>query len=156
MKDFETRKYIIKLKKNGLKAPSNERSKRAIVTIKQFIEKNTRAKKGDVLIGEELNNAIWNRGIKNPPTKVSVFVQKLKSGKAFVNLEGKPLRIEFEKKADKKDKKKEKSLEDLTAESKTDDNVKADKKEEINSTKKVKDEAIKKPVAKFDKNLNKL
>ena len=78
MKDFEIRKYIIKLRKDGLKAPMTERSKRAIVTIKKFIEKNTRAKKGNVLIGEELNEAVWSQGIKNTPTKVSVFVQKLK------------------------------------------------------------------------------
>lgn len=151
VKDFETRKYIIKLRKAGLKSPNDERSKRAVVTIKQFIEKNTRAKKGDVLIGEELNNALWSRGIKSPPGKVSVFVQKLKNDKVFVNLEGKPLRIEKEKKEDKKDKKGEKSLEDLTAESKAE----SAKKDEINSTKKVKDEASKK-VAKFDKDLNKL
>ncbi|MDD4353650.1 MAG: 50S ribosomal protein L31e [Candidatus Nanoarchaeia archaeon] len=156
MKDFEVRKYIIRLKKMGLKSPSDERSKRAIVTIKQFIEKNTRAKKGDVLIGEELNNAIWSKGIKNPPTKVSIFVQKLKNDKVFVNLEGKPLRIEKEKKDEKKDKKNEKSLEDLTAEPKTSEKIAVEKDEEINSIKKVKDEASKKPVAKFDKNLNKL
>lgn len=155
MKDFEIRKYIIRLRKDGLKSPMTERSKRAIVTVKRFIEKNTRVKRGNVLIGEELNEIIWSNGISNTPTKVSVFVQKLKEDKVFVNLEGKPLRIEKEKKVDKKDKKEEKSLEDLTAESKTDDN-KLEKKEEINSTKKVKDEASKKPVAKFDKNLNKL
>jgi ribosomal protein L31E len=156
MKDFEIRKYIIRLRKDGLKAPRTERSKRAVVTIKKFIEKNTRAKKGDVLIGEELNTMIWSRGIKNTPTKVSVFVQKLKDGKAFVNLEGKPLRIEKEKKVEKKDKNKKKSLEELTTESKTDNIKKVEKKIDINSTKKVKDEALKKPVAKFDKNLNKL
>jgi hypothetical protein len=71
----------------------------------------------------------------------------------FVNLEGKPLKIEKEKKADKKDKKEEKSLEDLTAESKSDN---SDKKEDANSTKKVNNEALKKPSAKFDKNLNKI
>ncbi len=117
MKEFEVRKYNINLRKDGLKAPKTERSKRAVVTIKKFVEKNTRAKRGDVLIGEELNNYLWEKGIKNTPGKVSVFVQKLKSNKVFVNLEGKPLKIEAEpKKADaKKDKK---SLEEIADESK--------------------------------------
>jgi ribosomal protein L31E len=117
MKEFEVRKYNINLRKDGLKAPKTERSKRAVVTIKKFVEKNTRAKRGDVLIGEELNNHLWEKGIKNTPGKVSVFVQKLKSNKVFVNLEGKPLKIEAEpKKADaKKDKK---SLEEIADESK--------------------------------------
>lgn len=129
MKDFEIRQYNIKLKKDGLKAPKTERSKRAIVTIKKFVEKNTRAKQGDVLIGEELNLELWNKGIKNPPNKVSVFVQKLKSGKVFVNLQGKPLKIEKEKKADKKESKDEKKLEDLAKETDSKEK-KADNKEQ--------------------------
>ena len=123
MKDFDVRKYNIRLRKDGIKAPMTERSKRAVVTIKKFIEKNTRALRGNVLIGEELNELIWSRGIRNTPTKVSVFVQKLKKDKVFVNLQGSALRIEKEKKKEKSDKKDEKSLEEITNES--------DKKEEI-------------------------
>jgi len=145
MKDFEVRKYNIRLGLKGLKSPAQERSKRAVITVKQFIEKNTRAKKGDVLIGEELNNVLWSKGRSNPPRKVSVFVQKLKSGKAFVNLEGKPLRIEKEKKEEKKDKKDEKSLEDLTSESKDKDAIKAELDKQVNSTKKIKEQVLKKP-----------
>ncbi|MDD2678671.1 MAG: hypothetical protein PHT91_01315 [Candidatus Nanoarchaeia archaeon] len=111
MKDFEIRQYNIRLKKDGLKAPQTERSKRAIVTIKKFIEKNTRAKRGNVLIGEELNNELWGKGIRNPPAKVSIFAQKLKGERVFVNLQGKPLKIETETKEEKKKAKKEKKLE---------------------------------------------
>ena len=116
MKDFEIRKYSINLRRDGLKAPKNERSKRAVVTIKKFVEKNTRAKRGDVLIGEELNTALWDKGIRNPPGKVSVFVQKLKNGKVFVNLEGKPLKVEATPKAEKP--RRMKSLEQIAGESK--------------------------------------
>jgi ribosomal protein L31E len=122
MKDFEIRKYNINLRKDGLKAPKTERSKRAVVTIKKFVEKNTRVKRGDVLIGEELNNILWEKGIKNTPGKVSVFVQKLKSGKVFVNLEGKPLKIEAKPKSEKA-KKEDKSLEAITAEPKKDETI---------------------------------
>ena len=135
MKDFDVRQYSIRLRKDGLKAPATIRSKRAIVTVKKFIEKNTRAKTGDVLIGEELNNIIWNKGIRNPPTKVDIFVQRLKNGKVFVNLQGKALRIEKEEKKDKSAKKDEKSLEEITQESAP---KVEDKKEE-------KAESIKKP-----------
>ena len=129
MKNFEIRQYNINLRIDGLKAPKGERSKRAVVTIKRFIEKNTRAKSEEILIGEELNLELWSKGIKNPPKKVSVFVQKLKSGKLFVNLQGKPLRVEKEKKEEKKeDSKDKKNLEDLTKDSADSDEKKTDKK----------------------------
>jgi len=106
-KNFEIRKYNIRLTKDGLKAPVTKRAKRAVVTVKRFIEKNTRAERGDVIIGNELNNELWKNGIKNPPRKVKVFVQKIKDDKVFVNLEGASIWVEKKKVEKKEEKSKE-------------------------------------------------
>lgn len=115
IKKFEIRKYNIRLTKDGLKAPLTKRSKRTLVTIKKFIEKNTRVKRGNIIIGNELNEKLWSRGIKNPPRKVTVFVQKIDDQKVFVNIEnGK--KYSKKEKVKKDDKKEEKNLEELTKE----------------------------------------
>lgn len=128
------RKYVIPLTRDGLKAPFTERSKRAVVTIKKFVEKHTRVEKGKVIIGTELNRELWKRGIKKPPKKVKVFVQRLKDNKVFVNLEGAPMKVEKKKDEKKEKKKEEKSLEELTKEGKKPEKEK--KKKEKKSKKK--------------------
>ncbi|MBN1924157.1 MAG: 60S ribosomal protein L31 [Nanoarchaeota archaeon] len=141
VKDFEIRRYNIHLTKDVSRVPINRKASRAIVTIKKFIEKNTRAEKGSVLIGNELNEALWNRSRSRPPAKVSVFVQNLKDGKVFVNLEGAPLYVKKEKKEKKeKEDKKGKGLEELTEDFKTDkekEEGKKDKKKESEKKEKV-------------------
>lgn len=99
VKNFDTRKYTINLRRDFLTVPKHKRSKRCIVTIKKFVEKHTRVRKGSVIIGRELNELLWSKGDKNPPGKVRVFVQKLDNNKVFVNLEG--LKIRKKKKEEK-------------------------------------------------------
>ena len=113
IKKFEIRKYNIRLTKDGLKAPLTRRSKRTLVTVKKFIEKNTRVERGNIIIGNELNEKLWSRGIKNPPRKVTVFVQKIDEERVFVNIEdGK--KYSKKEKVKKDAKKEEKNLEELT------------------------------------------
>jgi ribosomal protein L31E len=44
----------------------------------------------NVGIGPELNDVLWERGIRNPPHKVTVQVKSIDTG-AYVNLVGKSL-----------------------------------------------------------------
>ncbi len=139
IKNFDTRKYNIHLTKDGQKVPVTKRAKRALVTIKKFVEKNVRAEQGKVLIGTELNEALWSKGLKNPPSKVSVFVQNIKDGRVFVNLEGAPVWVKKEKKEEKKEeKKKDEGLEKLTEEFKTDKEKIEEKKKANQPSKKKK------------------
>ncbi len=118
VKDFDIRKYTIRLTKYVLKYPYTKRADGAIVAIKKFVEKHTRAERGKVIIGNELNNEIWKNGRKNPPHKVNVFVQNLKDGRVFVNLENAPKMEKVKEEEKKVEEKKEESLEEITEEEK--------------------------------------
>ena len=140
VKNFDLRKYVVPITRYVLVAPKHERTKKAISVIKNFVIKNTRAKK--IVFGEELNKKMWAHSIEYPPRKVNIFVQKLSDG-VFVNLEGSPLRIE-KKPEVKKDEKKE-GLEKIAVDAgKTETKVEAKPIEKKEEKKEVKKEAIKK------------
>lgn len=81
------REYVIPLRRNTIKVPKWRRSKRAMFEVKSFIMKHM--KSNIVIIGNELNEKIWENGIKNPPGKVSVVALRRNvngKDKVFVNL----------------------------------------------------------------------
>lgn len=81
------REYVIPLRRKTRFAPKWRRSKKAMSVLKEFIVKHM--KTDNVIICPELNEKIWERGIKNPPGKVSVIALKTQiSGveKTLVNL----------------------------------------------------------------------
>ncbi len=97
------RDYIIPLRREFLKVPRYQRSKKAIKAVRKFIMKHMKV--NDVRILKELNEEILRNGRKNPPSKVSVTVVKVGEKDdvfARVNLIGKSL--EGEKKPEKKKK----------------------------------------------------
>lgn len=81
------REYVVPLRRKTLTAPKWRRSKKAVSVLKEFIMKHM--KTDNVIICSELNEAIWSRGIKHPPGKVSVVALKTQIGgveKTLVNL----------------------------------------------------------------------
>jgi large subunit ribosomal protein L31e len=81
------REYVVPLRRKIRTAPKWRRSKKAVSVLKEFIKKHM--KTDSVIICKELNEAIWERGIKHPPGKVSVVALKfehLKEEKTLVNL----------------------------------------------------------------------
>ena len=76
MKDGESRTYVIPLRKDWLKVPKWRRSKRAAAALRVFLLKHTKAKQAK--IGKWANEALWARGAKNPPSKITVIVKKEK------------------------------------------------------------------------------
>ena len=81
------REYVIPLRRKSSTVPKWRRSKKAMSVLKEFIVKHM--KSDIVVIGNELNEKIWENGIKNPPGKVSVIALKKEfSGqeKVLVNL----------------------------------------------------------------------
>ncbi|MFW6286258.1 MAG: 50S ribosomal protein L31e [Nanoarchaeota archaeon] len=81
------REYVVPLRRKIRTAPKWRRSKKAVSVLKEFIKKHM--KTDSVIICKELNEAIWERGIKSPPGKVSVVALKfehLKEEKTLVNL----------------------------------------------------------------------
>jgi large subunit ribosomal protein L31e len=69
------REYVIPIRRAILKVPRYERTRIAIRTIKRFIAKHMKIPDRDlkkVKLDVFLNNEIWFRGRKNPPTKIKV------------------------------------------------------------------------------------
>ena len=107
------RTYIIPLRKEFLKAQRYKRAKKAITGVKIFLKRHM--KSDDLHLGKYLNEEIWSRGIKNPPTKVKVLVKKMDDGKVVAELVGKPFPVLEKKKSEKKEKGKiEETVEKLT------------------------------------------
>ncbi len=69
------REYVIPLRRKTRHAPKWRRSKKAIVVLKEFVQKHMKCE--NVVIGKDLNELVWVRGSKNPPGKVSVFTSKI-------------------------------------------------------------------------------
>ncbi len=85
MTDKVERNYVIPLRAGFIKVPKYYRSKRAINQIKDFVIKHMKV--SEVKIGKNLNEFVWQHGIKNPPGKVKVKVIK-DASVASVELEG--------------------------------------------------------------------
>ena len=108
MKEIE-RSYNIPIRKEFLKVQKYKRAKKAIAAVKEFLLRHTKA--DEVKLGENLNEKIWENGIKNPPhhVKVNVYTKK---GVAYAELEG----FKFDTKEDEKPKKKATTLKEKVAE----------------------------------------
>jgi len=78
-----TRTYIVPL---GLafEAPPYRRAKVAIRIIREFTIRHMKAK--EVKIKEEVNEAIWARGIKKPPRRVRLEMERDEDGLVSVGL----------------------------------------------------------------------
>jgi large subunit ribosomal protein L31e len=81
-----TRTYIIPLRKGTQRAPNYKRTPKAIKTLREFLVKHMKSEK--VILGQKLNEKIWERGIKNPIHKVSVDVIKEDDGTVKAELTG--------------------------------------------------------------------
>ncbi len=68
------RTYIIPLRKQVNKSPMYKRAKKAVTTVRNFLEKHM--KSDDVKLGGMINRMLWKQGIKNPPGKIKVTAVK--------------------------------------------------------------------------------
>ena len=89
----DTKVYTIPLRREFQKAPYKRKTNKAVRALKQYVVKHTKC--DVVLVGEELNEHLWSRGITNPPAKVQVEItteikkeDKVETKESFVNLVG--------------------------------------------------------------------
>ncbi len=68
------------------KTPSSKRASRAMKIIREFVSNNMNVPKEDVWIDSSTNEAIWDRGIKKPPTKIKVKAIKFEDGIVEVSI----------------------------------------------------------------------
>lgn len=110
------RVYTINLGK-VLLSPDNQRAKRAINMVKEFARHHMKTQ--EIKIEGELNQKIWERGIRHPPRKIRVRMTKTDEGHIIVSpyeeAEEKP---KSEKESKKKEKKKTKPKEEIASKEK--------------------------------------
>ncbi|MEK6917179.1 MAG: 50S ribosomal protein L31e [Nanoarchaeota archaeon] len=70
------RNYNVPLRKGFQKAPRYRKSKKAIITLKEFIAKHMKCSLDQIRIGPMLNKKVWEHGIKNPPHHVKITAIK--------------------------------------------------------------------------------
>ena len=82
------RDYNIPLRRAFGKKPSYKKTPTAVRAVKTFLLKHMKVE--EVRLGKNLNLALWSRGIKNPPAKISVSVES-KDNVAYAELKGKEI-----------------------------------------------------------------
>ncbi|TFH30270.1 MAG: hypothetical protein E4G98_02380 [Promethearchaeota archaeon] len=76
----EERFYVIPLAKKGYeRAPSWKAAKKAMIVLKKFLVRHMKPE-GAVYVSQDINERIWERGIKHPPRKIRVRVTKSVDG----------------------------------------------------------------------------
>lgn len=123
------RTYNIPLRKEFSKAPAYKKSKKAVTGLITFLKKHM--KSDNVKIGKNLNEKIWQNGIKNPPHHVEVVAIKDDEGNVKTELVG--FEKELEKKPEPKETKTEDKKEKETKQDKPEDTE--NKKEKTKETK---------------------
>ncbi|MGQ0376443.1 MAG: 50S ribosomal protein L31e [Nitrososphaerota archaeon] len=122
------RVYTINLGK-VLLSPDNQRAKRAINMVKEFARHHMKTQ--EIKIEGDLNQIIWERGIRHPPRKIRVRMTKTDEGHIIVapyeEVEEKP---KSEKESKKKEKKKTKPKEEIKEEVKEPETKVTEVKEE--------------------------
>jgi large subunit ribosomal protein L31e len=82
-----TRTYVVPLGV-AFEAPPYRRSKVAIRIIREFATRHMKAT--EVSIAEEVNKQVWSRGIKNPPRRIRLDMERDEDGIVSVKLPLKP------------------------------------------------------------------
>ena len=131
--------YTIPLRRKFLKVPKYKRAKKASKTIKEFLARHLKIRDKDlskIKLGPLTNEALWARGIKKPPYKITVKVKKEEDNfiVTFISL---PKKFKEE---DKKLKKKQKKLEVIRKAKEEKEKKKKKKEEEAKKAKEGKEE----------------
>ncbi len=88
------RQLTIPLRRELLKVPKYDRTKKAVKATRNFLQKHM--KSTDVLLGDSLNKELHKGGMKNPPTKVKVKVYKYQD-KLMADTINAPFKMETKK-----------------------------------------------------------
>src|SRR3989337_1189097 len=78
----EEKVYTISLRHVWVVTPRGKRAPRAVRDVRAFVSRHMKAE--EVAISDEINSAIWSRGINKPPRKITVRAVKDKEGKGIV------------------------------------------------------------------------
>ncbi len=139
--DVIEREYVINVRREILKVPRYKRAKKAVKAIREFLVRHMKVRDRDlnkVKIDKYLNEEIWFRGIKNPPTRIKVRATK-KGEKVFAELLDIPDVVKFKMEREKRKKEEEKLKEKVEKKEEKKESVgKKDEEEKIEEKEKEK------------------
>lgn len=75
----EERFYVVPLAKGYMKGPNWCRTDKAMRVLRAFVKRHMKPE-GDVYVSQDLNERIWENGMKNPPRKLRIRVTKSVDG----------------------------------------------------------------------------
>lgn len=147
------REYIIPLRHRWQIVPRYKRANKAVRSVKEFLVRHMKIRDRDldkIRIEKSLNELIWARGIKHPPS--SVKVKAIKDGD-IVRVEGVELtnRIKFKK---LREEKLESSAKEV-AKKKKSEKIAEEKKEEVSVEKKEEEKEKKESTIEAEKEIEK-
>ena len=67
-------------------APRTRRAKRAVKEVRETVMRHMRVSEGNVWIDASVNEKLWENGMRNPPSKITVKAVKLEDGLVEVSL----------------------------------------------------------------------
>ena len=80
------RTYNVPLRKEYLKVATWRRTEKAVTAVKQFLVRHMKSE--DVKLSTELNEKLWQHGIKNPPHHIKVTATRDEKGVVRAHLFG--------------------------------------------------------------------
>lgn len=85
-----TRTYVVPL---GVvyEAPPYRRAKKAVIVIREFATRHMKAKQ--VSIDSDVNELIWSRGIRRPPRRITLEMERDEDGVVKVRLPPEPEKV---------------------------------------------------------------
>ncbi len=86
------RTLTIDVRKEIHKVPAYKRAKKAVTAVRKFLQRHMKATEENVKIGKYLNLKLWEHGIKNPITKVTVIAKKDEKGIVTAELPNIPVK----------------------------------------------------------------
>lgn len=67
-------------------APRTRRAKRAVKEVRETVMRHMRVSEGNVWIDTSVNEKLWENGMRNPPSKITVKAVKFEDGLVEVSL----------------------------------------------------------------------
>jgi len=134
------REYTIPLRKEWMKVPRYRKTNKAVKAVKEFLVRHMKIRDRDlnkIKVDRYVNELLWMRGVKNPPSKIKI--KAIKEGDVVrVELVDMPANIKFKKLREEKlissaseiaKKKKAEKVEEKTEETDKNNDGVEDKKE---------------------------
>ena len=85
MADEFERIMVVPLRKTK-QAPRTRRANRAVKEVREFVMRHMKVDADNVWIDARVNDKLWENGIRNPPSKITVKAVKFDDGLVEVTL----------------------------------------------------------------------